>query len=108
MTTGRINQVAPIGVASARTGPSREGILRWWVTEYLEPARVASGVRRMHRIRENYPTMCAAMPVACLLACEDMADHVRDFGVLRDLQRVVEAQTETLFASTRGCLLVGR
>ena len=33
---------------------------------------------------------------------------MRDFEVLRDLHRVVEAQTETLFASTRGCLLVGR
>ena len=47
-------------------------------------------------------------PARCLLACEDRADHVRDFGVLRDLHHVVEAQTETLSASTRGCLLVGR
>jgi len=54
--------------------------------------------------RENCPATCAAMPVAC----EDMADHVRDFEVLRDLHRVVEARMETLFASTRGCLLVGR
>lgn len=42
--------------------------------------------------------------LACLLACLDMAEHVRDFGVLRDLHRVVEARTETLFATTRGCL----
>ena len=46
--------------------------------------------------------------LACLLACLDMAEHVRDFGVLRDLHRVVEARTETLFATTRGCLFEGR
>ncbi|KAK7326321.1 hypothetical protein VNO80_33036 [Phaseolus coccineus] len=48
----------------------------------------------MHRIRENCPATCAALPVH---GCEDRADHVRDFRILRNLHRVVEAQTETLF-----------
>ncbi|KAK7326014.1 hypothetical protein VNO80_33460 [Phaseolus coccineus] len=59
----------------------------------------------MHRIRENCPATCAALPVH---GCEDRADHVRDFRILQNLHRVVEAQTETLFANKHGCLLVGR
>ncbi|KAK7342287.1 hypothetical protein VNO80_25234 [Phaseolus coccineus] len=58
----------------------------------------------MHRIRENYLTTCAGLPVH---SCEDKADYVRDFKILQDLHRMVEAQMETLFASKHKCLLVG-
>ncbi|KAK7377795.1 hypothetical protein VNO80_03227 [Phaseolus coccineus] len=42
-------------------------------------------VRHMHRIRENYPTTCAALPVH---SCEDKVDHVCEFKILRDLNRI--------------------
>ncbi|KAK7353382.1 hypothetical protein VNO80_18828 [Phaseolus coccineus] len=59
----------------------------------------------MHRIQKNCPATCVALSVR---SCEDRADHVHDFKILRDLHRVVKAWMETLFASKHGCLLVGR
>ncbi|KAK7325504.1 hypothetical protein VNO80_34424 [Phaseolus coccineus] len=71
MTTGRINQVASIRVAPA-------------------PARVG-------RLCSSLPHTPAHLTLR--IGSHPRADHVRDFRILRNLHRVVEAQTETLFAN---------